>query len=143
MATSGQSSASYQSNPASVSDYECVRSSIRIEEDNMNDKTFANGRLNWIKVHLEILMLSCLIGLVLVAEPSMQSQIGEQPQQGTLAASSDGGTFIQIDDPLAVKGTHAWGINPQGDIVGSYVGASRVKEPSRWRRSIPNMSEGR
>ena len=93
----------------------------------MNGQTFANVRLNRSKVQLGILILSCFLGLILLAQTRVHSQTGEQPQQGTLAASSDGGTFIPIDDPLGVKGTRAWGINAQGDIVGSYDDAKLVR----------------
>lgn len=92
----------------------------------MNGKTFANVRLNRAKVHLGALILSCFLGLILLAKPT-HGQTGEQPQQGTQATSSDGGTFIPIDDSLGVKGTRAWGINAQGDIVGSYDDARLVR----------------
>jgi hypothetical protein len=92
----------------------------------MNEQTFANVRLNRGKVQLGILIL-CFLGLILLAQPSTHSQVGEQPQQRALATSSDGGTFIEIDHPLGVKGTHAWGINPQGDIVGSYDDEDNVR----------------
>lgn len=86
----------------------------------MNKQTFANVRLTRDKVQAAILIVSCFLALILLAQPSTHSQIGGQLQQGTLPTSSDSGTFIPIDDPLGVKGTHAWGINIEGDIVGSY-----------------------
>ncbi|HTG59385.1 MAG TPA: hypothetical protein VMG63_08260 [Terriglobia bacterium] len=96
----------------------------------MNEQTFANVRLNRSKVQLGILMLSCLLGLILLAQPS-SGPVRAAPAAGEsqlgASQSSDGGTFIPIDDPLGVKGTHAWGINPQGDIVGSYDDADNVR----------------
>lgn len=93
----------------------------------MNKETLANVRLTRNKVQAAILIVSCFLVLILLAQPSTHSQIGEQLQQGTLPISSDSGTFIPIDDPLGVKGTHAWGINIEGDIVGSYDDDNEVR----------------
>lgn len=93
----------------------------------MNEQTFANFRLKRGKLQSAILILFCFLGLILLAQPGTHSQIGEQPKPRTLATPSDDGTFIPIDDPLGVKGTRAWGINAQGDIVGSYDDAKLVR----------------
>ena len=92
----------------------------------MTGRAFENVRLNRAKLQRALLMLSCTLGLLVLAQPSIFSQVGEQSQQAILATSSDG-TFIEIDAPLAIKGTHAWGINAQGDIVGSYDDTHRVR----------------
>jgi hypothetical protein len=56
----------------------------------MNKQTFANVRLNR-KVQLSILIFSSFLGLILVVQPSVQSQIGNQPQHDTaeVGAESD------------------------------------------------------
>src|SRR6202047_158346 len=131
----------------------------------MNGHRFVNVRLNWGKVQRAILILSCFLGLILLAQPRVHSQTGEQPQQGTLATSSDGGTasnsnprqialphwydanltttfsvshahqqlrtfkvpqvqasagdtFIEIKHPKGVRGTRAWSLDVQGDVIG-------------------------
>jgi hypothetical protein len=50
--------------------------------------TFANVRLNKGTVQLGILILAYLLGLILLAQPSTHSQVGEQPQQRRPAISS-------------------------------------------------------
>jgi hypothetical protein len=76
----------------------------------MNEQTFANVRLNRGKVQLAILILSCLLGLILVAQPSTHSQIGEQPQQGNLATSSIGVTASNRN-PLQIALLHWYDAN--------------------------------
>jgi hypothetical protein len=43
----------------------------------MNGQTFADFRLNRGKVQLGILLISCFLGLILLAQPSTHSQSGE------------------------------------------------------------------
>ncbi len=42
------------------------------------------------------------------------------------------GSFTTLDDPLAIAGTFAMGINASGEIVGWYGAAPSVPEPSTW-----------
>lgn len=46
--------------------------------------------------------------------------------------ASAGDTFIEINDPLGVRGTRAWGIDPEGDIVGSYDDINKVRHGFSW-----------
>lgn len=42
-------------------------------------------------------------------------------------------TFIEINDPNGVRGTRAWSLDAQGDIIGSYDDADRVRHGFFWR----------
>lgn len=44
-----------------------------------------------------------------------------------------GDTFFDINDPKGVRGTRAWSLDPQGDVIGSYDDADRVRHGFFWR----------
>jgi hypothetical protein len=77
----------------------------------MNEQTFANVRVNRGKLHMAIVILACFLGLILLAQPSTHSQIGEQPQQGKLALSSLGVTASNRN-PLQIALLHVMGRTP-------------------------------
>jgi len=68
--------------------------------------------------------------------PICWGSVDAQARQSTDAAGigqvSSGGIFIPIDHPEGVKGTRAWGINAQGDVVGSYDDNRRVRHGFVW-----------
>jgi hypothetical protein len=52
-----------------------------------------------------------------------------QPSRSQATVSE---TFIQIDDPKGARGTRAWGIDPEGDVVGSYDDSNKVRHGFFW-----------
>jgi len=53
--------------------------------------------------------------------------------QSRLSQVSGEDAFIEINHPSA-RGTRAWGINSEGDVVGSYDDINRVRHGFLWRR---------
>jgi hypothetical protein len=143
----------------------------------MNEQALASVRLTRGKVKLAILIFSCFRGLILLAQPHMHSQVGEQPQKRSLPASSIGAsninprqiallrwydanltttfsashahqqlrtskvsqvqasaddTFIEINHPKGVRGTRAWSLDAQGDVIGNYDDAKQVRHGFFW-----------
>jgi hypothetical protein len=76
----------------------------------MNKQTFTKFGLNRGKVRMAILILSCFLGLIPLAQPSTHSQIGEQPQQGRQATSSIGVTASN-SNPLQIALLHWYDAN--------------------------------
>lgn len=52
---------------------------------------------------------------------------------GTATTNAGGDTFIEVNDPKGVKGTRAWSIDAQGDLIGSYDDADMVRHGFFWR----------
>ena len=52
---------------------------------------------------------------------------------------ADGGAFTAIDFPGAAS-TQAWGINPDGDIIGFYVSADKATHAKQAKQSLPSRA---
>ena len=60
-----------------------------------------------------------------IASPTRDLQV---PQ---VQASADD-TFIEINDPKGVRGTRAWSLDAEGDVIGSYDDAKQVRHGFFW-----------
>jgi len=53
--------------------------------------------------------------------------------RASIFQSSDGDQFVELNDPLGARGTRAWGIDSEGDVVGSYDDINKVRHGFLWR----------
>jgi hypothetical protein len=75
-----------------------------------------------------------LVGAVLVGyghvDPKIVSPTRDLQVPQVQAAADD--TFIEINDPKGVRGTRAWSLDAQGDVIGSYDDANQVRHGFFW-----------
>jgi uncharacterized membrane protein len=71
--------------------------------------------------------LSCSIGW-----SQTNARTGQPADITPVSQPSTNGTFIAIDHPRGARGTRAWGVNPQGDVVGSYDDIHKVRHGFLW-----------
>ena len=120
----------------------------------MNLQTFINVRRNRRKVQLGIFILSCLLGLILLAQPSTHSQIGGPPQHDTGAAGvgvdSDSKSkqvlFSVGGRPQRVRfmiAAHGQTFDQMQKILGPEGSASIRKLINDPIQSLPNVPQGK
>src|ERR1700681_1624878 len=76
------------------------------------------------------LALAVLVGYGNIAPTSANPARDVRPP---VAQRSDGDKFIELNDPLGARGTRAWGIDSEGDVVGSYDDVNKVRHGFFWR----------
>src|ERR1700736_6460957 len=120
----------------------------------MNRQTFANVRLNRGKLQSAILILSCFLGLILLAQPSTHSQVGGQPHHDTGAAGggvdSDSKSkqvlFSVGGRPQRVRfmiAAHGQTFDQMQKLLGPEGSASIRKLINDPIQSLPNVPQGK